>query len=142
MAETKGKKKKGKTVKTKGVSSSGKKGIKDRLKAVDRELAAIEGELVADTTSKMFAGGASSDLKLVHMREGGDSGDGMRGYYKSMVLRCMKCNERFSHEATVSQIEHELTCPACGESHLMRFKPSSKFFTVHSKTVDVVKHED
>jgi len=117
---------------------SGKGGPKSQPKTVECEIVAIEKGLRADTKSVMFdEGAADSKLKLVHMEE--DPNGDMMNYYKKMVLQCMKCNSRFDHETRLSGIEYKLTCPSCGKPHLLEFKPSSRFFTVHSKTVDVIK---
>ena len=123
-------------------SKTQKTEIKKRLRALDRELTSIEEELCSDSKSVMFGGaGAGGDLKLVQMEDRGDPKEGMRRFYKKMALKCMKCNSSFDHEATLLKIEHELTCPGCGEQHILEFRPSSRFFTVHSKTVDVLGGE-
>ena len=119
--------------------SKGKKKTKERHKAADSELSSMGAELQADTKSTMFGAELGFDSKLVHMEE--DDKDEMGAYYQKMVLKCMKCDNRFDHEASLSPIEYELTCPSCNVSHLLKFRPKSRLFTVHSETIDVVDSE-
>jgi hypothetical protein len=133
-AKTKKTKTKGKTIQRKIKLSKAKM----HVKPADKVIAAIGKELRSNTRPAMFrdAGTDGSKSKLVRLDEEA-SEDALMTYYKNMVLRCIKCDGKFDHKASLAPVEYELKCPHCNEVHMLRLTPASGLFTVQSKTVEV-----
>lgn len=129
---------------------TGKKHLKTRAKAKpqkkarasrsDSEMSRIGRELRRDSRPAMFRTEPSEESrsKLVKLdAEARD--DSLMSYYRDMMFRCVKCDGKFDHKASLPPLEYELKCPHCSEVHVLRFTPASNLFTVQSKTVDVME---
>lgn len=137
MTKKKKPKRKGKAKKKAKVK---KKAKAKKARAVDRVASEIEQGLMGDTESVMFGGRGPSETKLVAMKETGKKE--LKEYFGRMALRCTKCKGNFDHDARIKPIVQELSCPSCNQDHVMKFKPASRLFKVHSKTVDIVDSKE
>jgi len=137
MAKAKPKKLK---AKVKAQKKAATKSVKSNPKAkkVNSVLAKMGKELRVDSKSAMFCREpAALKSKLVQLEE--ESGDdGLKSYYKNMMFRCVKCDGSFTHKTSLPYVEYKIKCPHCSEAHILKFKPTSRLFTVHSDTVDVL----
>ncbi|MFH0863335.1 MAG: hypothetical protein V1875_09970 [Candidatus Altiarchaeota archaeon] len=114
---------------------------KARISKSDSELSRIGRELRRDSRPAMFRSGGSEDStsKLVKLDAEART-DSMMSYYRDMMFRCVKCDGKFDHKASLPPLEYELKCPHCSEVHVLKFTPASNLFTVQSKTVDVMEN--
>jgi DNA-directed RNA polymerase subunit RPC12/RpoP len=98
-------------------------------------------ELSKNTRPQMFETDRTAEKsKLVKLDEADD--DAMKSYYKNLQLRCVKCDGSFQHKADLPLVEYEIKCPHCSESHILKFKPTSRLFTMQSSSVELLGQKE
>jgi hypothetical protein len=111
------------------------KAAKAKGRKVDPLIAEMGREIKANSRPSMFGQSGGGHSKLVQLVEGDDA---VESFYKNMLFKCVKCDGSFDHKAKLPLVAYEVKCPHCSEVHVLRFKPTSRLFTVNSKTLDVL----
>jgi len=120
------------------------KKLENRLKNVDKELVIIEKELRTSRNQRSRV--VDEDLrnletKLLHLDVAGpapEKGELTQSFYRHFVFKCKKCQGEFDRNISISPIQKNLVCPACGKDHSLGLYPSSRFYHVsHSKDIEI-----
>ena len=128
MAQKKGKK----TAKSASVGKA-KRQTKALAKPADPQMQEMSRDLRANNKATMF-GKTGDPNQMVKL----EAADELGSYYTNMYLQCTKCDSCFDHEAQLQPFEYVIKCPQCNEEHVLLFRPATLYFTVNSKTVDVL----